>query len=68
MSPEFIKLRGADEKDYIFRTDEIRLVEENGCGCDIWYEYDTNDIRWYSVIETVAEVFKKLNENKFKVG
>lgn len=71
MNPEFIKLRGEDKKEYLFRVDKIHFAEDTEYGCDIWHEFDTNDVRWYSVKEKVADVAKKLNnigENKIKVG
>lgn len=72
MEPAFIKLPTLDnDKHYLFRVDKIHFAEDNGCGSDVWYEFAENDIRWYSVKESVAEIAKKLNSmnsnNKTKV-
>ncbi len=72
MEPEFIKITARNnDKQYLFRVDKIHFAEDTECGSDVWYEFAENDMRWYSVKESVAEIAKKLNSmnsnNKTKV-
>lgn len=71
MDSDFIRLTNYKNKEYLFRVDRIRFAEDTDDGCEVYYDYEENDIRWYGVRESVREIAKKinaLNNDRIKVS